>query len=909
MILTEENYLEHYGILRKSGRYPWGSGNTQSARNQSFLETVKELEGKGMTKAEIAKGFGLTTTQLNAARSIAVNQQRQEKINQAQRLKDKAYSNVAIAQRMGVGESTVRSWLAPGAKDRADILQNTASMLRRDVDTVQYLDVGVGVERHMGVSQERLKTAVALLKEEGYKIHYVKIPQAGTGDMTTLKVLTKGNVPYSEVYRNRGDIRMGTQISKDGGRTSQGIHPPISVNSRRLKIRYAEDGGGEADGVVFVRPGVKDLSLGEKRYAQVRIAVDGTHYIKGMAMYKDDLPEGTDLVFNTSKKNTGRKQDALKEMEKDPDNPFGSWIKRQITEVDSNGNERVTSVMNIVNEEGDWSNWSKSLASQMLSKQDPKLVKNQLDMMYESKHDDLDEIMRVTNPVIKRKLLETFSDSADSSAAHLEAAAMPRQAFHAILPIGSMKRDEIYAPNYRNGEQVVLIRYPHGGTFEIPELKVNNRQREARRMIGVTAVDAVGIHPKVAERLSGADFDGDTVLVIPNNKRLIKWTPALEGLKGFDPRSSFPPYEGMRTIDGGHWNSKTQKADFPEGAHPKTSNKQKEMGTITNLITDMTIKGANTEELARAIRHSMVVIDSEKHSLDFKSSERANGILQLKKLYQQGGASTLLSRAGSPAYIQKRKPRRASLGGPIDPATGRKVYEETGESYVNRRGQTVFNKQKVKRLSVTEDAFDLSSHPITQIESLYATHSNRMKALANQARKESLTVGKIKKSDSASRIYSHEVDSLRAKLDLALRNAPLERRAQILTDAVVRLKRQANPDFTEEDLKKIKFQTLTEMRTRTDARKDQIRLTPREWEAIQAGAISTNRLTQIIDNSDLDYLRRLAMPREAPKMTSVKQLRAQSMLASGYTQSEVADALGVSLSTLKASIASGDVQH
>ena len=66
--------------------------------------------------------------------------------------------------------------------------------------------------------------------------------------------------------------------------------------------------------MIYVRPGVKDLRIGDKRYGQVRIMVDGTHYLKGMAVYKDDLPPGKDIVFNTNKHNTGRKKDAMKEL-------------------------------------------------------------------------------------------------------------------------------------------------------------------------------------------------------------------------------------------------------------------------------------------------------------------------------------------------------------------------------------------------------------------------------------------------------------------------------------------------------------------------------------------------------------------------------------------------------------------
>ena len=103
-----------------------------------------------------------------------------------------------------------------------------------------------------------------------------------------------------------------------------------------------------------------------------------------------------------------------------------------------------------------------------------------------------------------------------------------------ILPVSSMKPTEIFAPNYDNGTRVALIRYPHGGKFEIPELIVNNRNREASRLLK-DAKDGVGIHHSVAEHLSGADFDGDTVLVIPNGKGKIKADPMLEGLKNFNP--------------------------------------------------------------------------------------------------------------------------------------------------------------------------------------------------------------------------------------------------------------------------------------------------------------------------------------------------------------------------------------
>ena len=887
MIIDEQDYLMHYGVLRRSGRYPWGSGGSQSTRNKSFLDYVDGLRKQGMTETEIANGVGITTTQLRAARSIAKNAEKQANIAMATRLKNKGMSNVAIGQRMGMNESSVRSLLAESSKERADVLQTTSNMLKNQVDNKGYIDIGTGVETHLGISQTKLNTAVAMLKEQGYVVQKVQIDQLGTGagKKTTIKVLAPPGTTYKDIVTNTDKIKQVSEFSEDGGRSFLGLQTPLSVSSKRVAVRYAEDGGGDADGVIYVRRGVEDVSLGGARYAQVRIAVDGTHYLKGMAMYKDDMPEGADLVFNTNKSNTGDKKDAMKLMKDDPDNPFGAVVRQRIIK-DSSGKDRVTSAMNIVNEEGDWENWSRSLSSQMLSKQHPTLAKSQLDMTFEKKRNDLAEIESLTNPAVRRKLLESFADDADSSAVHLKAAALPRQGSHVILPIESLKETEIYAPNYRNGESVVLVRYPHGGVFEIPELTVNNNNRASKSAIG-RARDAVGIHPNVAKRLSGADFDGDTVLVIPNNNRKVKTAPALEGLKGFDPQSAYPAYEGMPKMS------------------PHT--KQVEMGVVSNLITDMTIHGASASELARAVRHSMVVIDAEKHNLNYKQSALDNGISQLKLKYQGGtkaGASTLISRATAQVRVPDRKERPAAKGGPIDPATGRKVFEPTGAGYTDKRG--VFHPKKVvsKQLAETHDAHTLSSG--TTMERVYAEHSNKLKALANSARKSMISTTPTPYSPSAKKTYSKEVAALDSKLALALRNRPRERHAQLLANTVVVSKRHANPDMAPAELKKIKSQALAEARSRTGAKKQQIELTDSEWAAIQSGAISTHKLAQILNNADLDRVKKLATPKKNLVMTSAKQARAKLMLSSGYTQAEVADALGIPLSTLKASITRGE---
>lgn len=893
----EETSLKHYGVLHKSGRYPWGSGETPNQRHALFIDHINDLSRKGMSDVDIVKGLDLeSTTQLRALKTIANNALRQEQADKANKLADKGWSNVAIGREMNINESTVRSLRDPEIQRRQNELGTVANMLKDKVAEVKYLDIGGGTENHLGISQTKLNTAVSMLKEqEGFTVHKFQIEQQGTGKMTNMKVLAGKDVPFKEVINNKENIRSMSTYSEDGGRTFLGIEKPVDVSLSRVGVRYAEQGGTAKDGVIELRRGVEDISLGKSRYAQVRISVDGTHYLKGMAMYSDNLPDGVDMMFNTNKHDTGNKLDAMKPQKDDKDNPFGSVI-RQKHYTDKNG-KTLLSALNIVGtedpdgnktpgEEGAWYEWGKTLSSQMVSKQPPSLAKEQLGVTYNVKKAEFDEIMALTNPAIKKKLLKSYSDGADASAVHLKAAGLPRTRNHVILPINSLKDTEVYAPQYKNGEKVVLIRHPHGGIFEIPELTVNNRNKEAKSILG-NAIDAVGITSKVAERLSGADFDGDTVLVIPNNDGRVKSKPPLEGLKDFD----------------------SKKYKLPEG-QVFHGNKQQLMGDVSNLITDMTIKRAPDEHLARAVRHSMVVIDAEKHDLDYKKSAIDNGIKDLKLKYQGGtnaGASTIISRASGKATPLKRKPRSAENGGPIDKATGKLMWEETGESYIRRTENKKTGKvtEKVimktfdsKKMAETDDAFSLTSNIPTPMEVVYATHANKLKALANDARKEMLHTPNAEYHPSANLAYKPEVQSLNAKLNLAQMNAPQERQAQLLAEYVVKAKVQAKPNMDKDEKKKIRGQALKEARARMGAKKPKIVITDAEWKAIQAGAITNNKLNAILDHADLDQVKQLATPRERTVMVPARLTQAKNMLARGYTTAEVAEALGVSTSTI-----------
>lgn len=922
--------LKHYGILRKSGRYPYGSGgqNTPAGaahRGRTFLDMVRDLESQGLSKADIAKGMGLAnTTQLRDATTIANNAIRSENQRTAEKLRAKGWSATAIGKEMGINESSVRQLLNPSVQERTRILENTTNMLRDEVDKGGWIDIGAGTEYYIpggGISKEKLRAAVSILKDEGYEVIPVQVDQAGTRNKTTIKTLCPPGTVYKDVVTSKDQIRGITKVTEDGGRSFLGLHPPLQMDPSRVGVSYAEDGGAKNDGVVYVRPGVKDVSIGGSKYAQVRIDVGGTHYIKGMAMYKDDMPEGIDLLVQSNKKRgtpmMGDKNNTvLKNQSDDKDNPFGAVIRRQITEPDGKGGDRVTSALNILQEEGNWDQWSRTLSSQVLSKQSPKTAEAQLAKTYAKKKQEYDEIMALTNPTVREKLLESFSDSADSDAVHLSAAGMPRSSYHVILPFNSLKDNEVYAPNFNQGERVALIRYPHGGTFEIPELTVNNRAPAPKAAIG-RAKDAIGINHKVAERLSGADFDGDFVMVIPNDHNVIKSTPPLKQLEHFDP----------------------QKYKLPDDA-PRMSarTKGKQMGDVSNLITDMTIQKASTEEIARAVKHSMVVIDAEKHHLDYKQSAIDHGIKALKVKYQginpktgqPNGASTLISKATSQQRVDARKARSAAPqkdpitgkpipgtgGGKIDAATGKLMYTPTNETRTTVRtlksGEVRTKTEKVQQVSTklaeTDDARTLlSKDGGTLIERVYADHSNRLKALANQSRKEMVnnTQALPPASPSAKRVYKDEVEQLKADLHIALMNSPRERTAQVLANNIIAQKKADNPDMDDATYKKVKSQALNEARIRAGAKKVLVPISDRQWEAVQAGAVSKTMLRDILKNTDIERVKELATPKQQSIMSNGDAARARSLANQGLTQAEIARVLGVSLTTLKRGLSDG----
>ena len=913
----DDSVLAHYGTPRHSGRYPWGSGKNPQ-RNRNFLSRADDLQEQGLSKKQIAEAFGLSTGDYVAMRKIYKNQVDAENQMRAIKLKNKKWSNTAIAEELGVSEGTVRNMLDPNKKKREDNTRLIADNLKEKLKERPYLDIGEGVNRQLNISEEQLHAARLLLEDEGYTVHDYKLPQVNNPKQrTSLKILCGKDVTKAELKEHLGEVTSpeGLYFENYGGLAVK-LKPIPSVDSKRIKVKYTEDGGGEKDGVIELRPGVEDLTLGDRRYAQVRIGVDGTHYLKGMAVYGNpkDMDPGVDIVFNTSKHQgtpiLGQGDNTvLKPMKSDPTNPFGAAFRQW--EYDDAKGKKQTSPINIVNDDEDWDTWKKNLSSQFLSKQMPKLAKRQLDIKYGEMADEFNELKSITNPTLKRQLLDEFADTCDSAAVHLKAAALPRQGAFAILPVPSLKDNEVYAPMYDNGEEVILVRHPHEGVFQIPRLTVNNNNKEGQRLLGTAAAHAIGINAHTANQLSGADYDGDTVLVIPTKNQNLKSKPPLEGLKDYNPSDWY-----SRDPDDPICTGKSRDGKKGDGF-----NKGIQMGMASNLITDMTIKGATLPEIERAVRHSMTVIDAEKHNLDWKKSYNDNGIEDLKNKYQltydeegkpHKGASTLISRARGPIDIPERKEIYAYSKMTDDEKkrydAGEVIYRETGRTMKDKdTGKIRIAPERKERMAVVKDAHELSEgYPI---EEIYAEHANRMKALANEARKEMRNTGRLEQNKTAREIYKDVVGkdgSLAKKIALAELEAPKERQAQILAASIMKQKEKANPELKEKEnkdkIKKIAAKALDEARDAvnggTHTKRYKIDLTDREWEAIQAGAISDTQFERVIRYSDKNELKKRALPRQNTGMRASMKSRARLMLNAGYAPSTVAHELGISTEAL-----------
>lgn len=951
---------------RGSGRWPkgWGKNPYQHLDDGRLRTRVKYLKEHGFTEKEIANNMGVSTGKLRALQTI----ERDREINAQytyvyNRIEQGETNQSKIARELGVSEGKVRNILADVEKAATKDLTNVCDNLKSEVSKKKMLDVGEGTERILGIKDTKLQAALTKLElEDDYHVVNIYPNQLGSkkGNKTTQSILCKKDIDNKYIYDHLLEVRQIDESKRIdiNGDVKVGSVNPKSVDRSRIKVMYDEDGGSNKDGVIELRRGVDDISLGRANYAQVRIAVDDKMYMKGMAYYNDEtfknMPKGIDMVYYSNKKKGSPdlgEGGVFKALKSDPDNPFGATIKGLYDEdrkpedkelkltqryyVDENG-KKQQSCINVISEEGTWSGWSKSLSSQFLAKQTIPLARRQLDLAYKRSLSDFEDIMKITEPAVKEKMLLDFAESCDSSAVDLKAAALPRQSTSVLLPVVSLKDNEVYAPNYNNGDRLCLVRHPHEGIYQIPYLTVNNNNKEGKSVVG-NSPDAIGINPKVASQLSGADFDGDSVLCLRVGDKNgdfihIKHKDPIPELVDFNTKI----YKLPKVID-----PKTGEEKYK---YPPVENQQKQqlMGIASNLITDMTQfkEGVVDDELVRATKYSMVVIDSEKHKLDWKQAYEDFGIAELNKKYRgrsNAGASTIMSRAKSPIKDipeRKRFPK-------IDPETGENVWEETGKTRpdwkvvkeidpitgkkVDKIDPETGNKvweyrgekpvyQSSTKMAETKDAYSLTSDKKGErypMEGVYAKYANEMKALANRARKESLGVVYRPYEPSAAETYKDQVKSLETKYLEVTANQPRERMATTYSNGLLNVKMAEDPTIKDDKdkYKKAKTQCLAAARAAMGAHSEKIILTDKEWDAIQSGAIRKTQLKKILNKVDSEELKRRAMPKanqntlSKAKKDYILSLYSSSGNGKGMTIAEIAEQIGVSPSTVSKVIA------
>lgn len=146
-ISDDPDSLAHYGVKRRSGRYPWGSGENPYQRSADFLARYEEYEKKGMSQKEIADEMGVSTTEIRVMLSHSKHERRKLEVDRAKSLKEDGHGYSEIARIMGYpNESAIRNLLNNENADlRSRQAENTAKVLAEELKDKGFLDVGKGL--------------------------------------------------------------------------------------------------------------------------------------------------------------------------------------------------------------------------------------------------------------------------------------------------------------------------------------------------------------------------------------------------------------------------------------------------------------------------------------------------------------------------------------------------------------------------------------------------------------------------------------------------------------------------------------------------------------------------------------------------------------------------------------------
>ena len=1002
---------EHPGAYTHtgSGRYHHGEGENPHQHDYDPEYEFAQMKHRGASEEEILKAMGLSTTEYRKLVKELKSKDMTARHEDVVKLSEMGLGATAIAKELSkrygyeISEGTIRGDLkriAAGEKVRVTKLEATKKIL---IDTLNehtedgkpytFVDVGEGSEKYINVSQVLKDGAVSAIARENTDVfeHVIQVAQVNNSQQkTTVKFLVKVNDPSLTEGKSETEVKKAAAAylhqhydemapitssvigAAEGVPSSvRKVEYPVSISHERVMIGYSDDpvNGDDnlaKDGTMIIRPSAKDLTMtdcdtqtGVTHYAQVRIAVDDSHYCKGMAMYgrEDQFPPGVDVIFYTNKTSNKSWDKVLKEFKKtkdengnivvDKDNPFGADLKAtgQRYYYDENGEKKMSAV-NVLREEGDWNEYRKSLSAQFLSKQNLAFARNQLNTSIDNAKTQFDEIAAVKNAQVRNKLLEDFAESCDAKAIDLSAAATTGQLTQVLLPCPSLKSTtynddgsikeygHVYAPNYPDGHKLAIIRYPHANICEIPVLIVNNSNPEGKTQIG-RGLDAIGLPKSALDQLSGADTDGDTGTCIDVTKLEelglhVDTTKYFDELIGFDSKAAAPMTDV--TVLNKNWNARS------DGTSGKTMSKRDrglQMGRITNCISNMQkATGVTRDEMVRAMKYSMIVIDAYKHNLDWKGAEQEYGIKEIYDKYSSGDKKAIwtVSKASTQGGLETQDFKYESYTKAdgtegqkkvyINTETGEKYWSYTGREYEKLKedpttgkktgtGEMVKATQKSTGMEDAwrrgEDATALVSAYNTPMEQEYAKYSNAMHDIANQARK--MMVNNTETVVATAEVkaqYVNEVASLKAKLEVAQQNAPKERLAQMYAQAALKSWKANNPeDAKDSDMLKKKrtyFQNQARARTGANGSGTRVKISAKEYEAINAGAVPKNTVTDVLKRCDKNTLNKQAVPHDESAVSDfaiamVKQWASQDP-STRISQELLAKQIDISVSTV-----------
>ena len=186
--------ISHIGMPRRSGRYPWGSGG-------EYTKAVNKMASQGFTEKEIAKALGISTTVLRNQKALAKAEEKEAMRLNVIRQKERGMSIAAIAREFKIPASTVSDLLKPGANLKFQIINSISNVLRKIIGEKRFVDVGDGAEVFMEVSRPKLDNAITNLRNEGYKLYYLKQENLqAPGKVMTVKVLGAPDSTMGELW-------------------------------------------------------------------------------------------------------------------------------------------------------------------------------------------------------------------------------------------------------------------------------------------------------------------------------------------------------------------------------------------------------------------------------------------------------------------------------------------------------------------------------------------------------------------------------------------------------------------------------------------------------------------------------------------------------------------------------------